>query len=67
MTGTESETETLKELDVDTREAWEHYHDQLRELTGDEYERTEPESWDQLQSELQRLERRREELKATPA
>lgn len=67
MTGTESDTEILRELDADTRQAWEHYHDRLRELTGDEYERTELESWDELQSQLQRLERRREDLKATPA
>ena len=45
----------------------EHYSDRLRELTGDEYERVESESWDELQSELQRLERRREELMAGAA
>jgi cell division septum initiation protein DivIVA len=67
MTSTIPEAEILRELEEDTRQAWEHYQDRLRELTGDEYERAEAESWDELQSELQRLERRREDHKPTPA
>ena len=64
MTSTIPEAEILRELEQDTRQAWEHYQDRLRELTGAEYERAEAESWDELQSELQRLDRRREDLKA---
>ena len=67
MTSTIPEAEILKELEEDPRHAWEHYQERLRELTGDEYERAESESWDDLQSELQRLERRREDVKPTPA
>jgi polyhydroxyalkanoate synthesis regulator phasin len=65
MTSTIPEAEILREFEKDTRDAWEHYQDRLRELTGAEYERVEAESWDELQSELQRLDRRREDLKAT--
>ena len=67
MTSTLPEAEILRELEEDTRQAWEHYREPLRELTGDAYERAEAESWEQLQSELQRLERRREDHKPTPA
>ena len=67
MTSTIPEAEILRELEEDTRQAWEHYQDRLRELTGDEYERTEAESWEELQSQLQQLERRREDHKPTPA
>ena len=67
MTSTIPEAEILRELEQDTRQAWEHYQDRLRELTGDEYERAETESWDELQSELGRLDRRREDLKPTTA
>jgi hypothetical protein len=67
MTSTIPEAEILRELEKDTRDAWEHYQVRLRELTGAEYERVEAESWDELQSELQRLDRRREDLKPTVA
>ncbi len=67
MTSTVPDTDILRELDEDTRQAWEHYQSRLRELTGEEYERVESESWDELQSELQGLERRREDVKPTPA
>jgi hypothetical protein len=67
MTSTIPEAEILRELEKDTRDAWEHYQIRLRELTGAEYERVEAESWDELQSELERLDRRREDLKATAA
>jgi len=67
MTSTIPKAEILRELDKDTRQAWDHYQDRLRELTGDEYERVESESWGELQSELQRLEQRREDVEPTPA
>jgi hypothetical protein len=52
----------LRELDASTRRAWSEYNERLRELTGEEYERIERESWDELQSELRKLERRRRSL-----
>ncbi len=67
MTATIPDTDRLRELEADTRQAWSTYSDRLRELTGDEYERIEPESWTELQNELQRLEREREELTAGAA
>jgi hypothetical protein len=57
----------LRELEADTRRAWEHYTEQLRDLTGDEYERAEHESWEHLQNELRTLERQRAILTAEPA
>jgi hypothetical protein len=67
MTSTIPEAEILRELEKDTRDAWEHYQVRLRELSGAEYERVEAESWGELQSELERLDQRREDLKATAA
>ena len=67
MTATAPDTDRLRELDADTRQAWSAYNDRLRELSGDEYERAESESWTELQNELQRLEREREALGAGPA
>jgi hypothetical protein len=67
MTATAPDTERLQELEADTRLAWSTYSDKLRELTGDEYERVESESWMELQAELQRLEREREDLMAGAA
>jgi hypothetical protein len=67
MTSTIPEAEVLREIEEDTRQAWEHYQERLRELSGDEYERAESECWDELQSELQRLEQRREGHEPTPA
>jgi hypothetical protein len=64
---TASDTEILRELDADTRQAWSNYSGSLRELTGEEYERVESESWSELQTELERLERRRERLKPAAA
>jgi hypothetical protein len=64
MTATAPDKERLQELEADTRLAWSSYSERLRELTGDEYERIETESWTELQAELQRLEREREELMA---
>jgi cell division septum initiation protein DivIVA len=67
MTATAPDMDRLRELDADTREAWIAYSDRLRELTGDEYERVESESWTELQNELQRLEHERDELTANAA
>ena len=67
MTATAPDTERLQELEADTRLAWSTYSARLRDLAGDEYERVESESWMELQAELQRLEREREELMAGAA
>jgi hypothetical protein len=56
------DTQQLRKLEAGTRRAWSAYNQRLRELTGEEYERTESESWEQLQTELQRIEQRRESL-----
>jgi hypothetical protein len=55
-------TEKLRELEDDERRAWITYRETLRELTGEEYERAEHDSWEQLQDELRQLERRRRSL-----
>ena len=44
------------------RRAWGEYTERLRDLTGEEYERVESESWEQLQAELRELERERAAL-----
>jgi len=67
MTATAPDKDRLLELEADTRQAWSVYSDRLRELSGEEYERAESESWDELQNELQRLDREREELMAGAA
>ena len=51
--------EKLREIDEDTRRAWNTYSDRLRELSGEAYERAERDCWTTLQGELRRLERRR--------
>jgi hypothetical protein len=56
------DAEKLRELDDGERQAWQAYSDQLRDLSGEEYERVESEMWDELQRELRRLERRRKTL-----
>jgi rubrerythrin len=56
------DADKLRELDDDERQAWQAYSEQLRGLTGADYERVESESWDQLQRKLRRLERRRKTL-----
>ena len=54
--------EQLQELDAETRQAWSSYSERLREVTGHEYERLEPEFWEELQTELRRLEGQRDSL-----
>ncbi len=55
MTAIAHDAEKLRELDDGERRAWKAYSEQLRELSGEEYERVETESWDELQRELRRL------------
>ena len=62
MSTTAPDLDKLRELDEGTRRAWMTYNEQLRDLTGDEYERVETASWTELQRELRRLERRRASL-----
>jgi hypothetical protein len=52
----------LLELEAGTREAWSAYNERLRDLSGDEYELAESDSWTELQSELRRIEHQRESL-----
>jgi hypothetical protein len=49
----------LRELDQDLQRAWTDYYDSVQDLTGEAYEQVEAESWDVLQGELRRIERRR--------
>lgn len=62
MTAIAPDSDKLRQLDDDTRRAWSAYRERLRELTGEEYELAERESWTQLQSELRGVERRRRSL-----
>ena len=64
MTALAPDLKTLHELEDDTRRAWKLYSERLRDLSGDEYERVEHESWTKLQNELTRVERRRRSLSA---
>ena len=59
MTTIAPDTEKLRELDEDERRAWNEYYDNIQDLTGEQYEQVELESWDTLQGELRRIERRR--------
>jgi hypothetical protein len=67
VTATATEAEKLRELDEDMRRAWADYADVLRELRGAEYDAAEDESWEKLQAQLTRLERRRKRLAAERA
>ncbi len=61
------DTEKLRELDDEKRRrAWNDYYDNVQELSGEEYEQVELESWDTMQGELRRIERRRRLLSVTP-
>jgi|HubBroStandDraft_6_1064221.scaffolds.fasta_scaffold662840_2 predicted phage gp36 major capsid-like protein len=62
LTSIAADDERLRELDADMRRAWGEYSERLRELSGEEYERVEHESWEQLQAELRELERERASL-----
>ncbi|HEY3729540.1 MAG TPA: hypothetical protein VGL51_20360 [Solirubrobacteraceae bacterium] len=67
MTSVAPEIEQLRELEAGTRQAWISYSERLRDLTGEEYERAESESWSELQTELRRIEQERESLTASAA
>jgi rubrerythrin len=56
------DADKLRELNDGERQAWQTYSQRLRDLTGEEYERLEPESWAELQRQLRQLERRRRTL-----
>ena len=62
MTAIVHDTDKLREIDDGKRQAWKAYSERLRGLTGEEYDQAEAESWDELQRELRRLERRRKTL-----
>lgn len=64
MTAIVHHSDKLRELDDGERQAWQVYADRQRALSGEEYERVEADSWDELQRELRRLERRRKTLTA---
>src|ERR1700759_596980 len=51
-----------REFDVGTRRAWSAYSQRLQGLNGEAYEDAERESWAELQSELRRLEPRRQSM-----
>ncbi len=52
----------MRELDAFERQAWQAYSQRLRDLTGEEYERAESDSWAELQRDLRQLARRRRTL-----
>jgi hypothetical protein len=54
-----ADAEKLRELDEDTRRAWESYQEKTRDLAGSEYDEAELDAWTDLQEELRRVERRR--------
>jgi hypothetical protein len=62
VTAIAPDSDQVRQLDDDTRRAWKAYSERLRQLSGEEYERAERESWAKLQSELRRVERRRRSL-----
>ena len=66
MTPAATDAQQLRELEEDIRRAWTDYREQLRELSGDEYERAEHDRWTELQDELTALERRRRQLVVEP-
>jgi cell division septum initiation protein DivIVA len=62
MTAVVHDTDPLREIDDGRRQAWNAYSDRLRDLAGEEYDQAESESWDELQRELRRLDRRAKTL-----
>ena len=65
MTAITRETDPLRELDADVKQAWKTYSERLHGLSGSEYEDAESACWTELQRELRRLERRRKLLSRT--
>jgi hypothetical protein len=62
VTATVHDADKLRELVDGERQAWEAYSHRLRDLSGEEYERVESDSWAELQRQLRQLERRRRTL-----
>lgn len=62
MTSVAPDRDQRSEPDPCTRQAWSDYSERLRELTGEEYERAESESWLKLQTELRRIQQEQETL-----
>jgi hypothetical protein len=62
VAATVHDDDKLRALDAGERQAWQTYSRRVRNLTGEEYERVESESWAELQRELRQLERRRRTL-----
>lgn len=58
---------TLEEVVERTQEAWTDYREQLRDLSGRDYDEAEHRAWERLQRELRGLEARRTELEAALA
>lgn len=67
MTTIATDSQKVRELDEDTRRAWQAYHDRTHQLNGEAYDYAELESWAILQNELRRLERRRRVVSARAA
>jgi hypothetical protein len=62
-----ADEDRIRELEAETRRAWGKYSERVRDLSGEEYERAEHESWERLQEELRALEDRRAALGHAPA
>ncbi len=60
MTTIAADADKLRELDRDTHRAWIEYREKTRALSGQAYEHAELEAWTELETELRRLERRRQ-------
>jgi hypothetical protein len=58
---------TLEGVAVRTHEVWTAYRDELRDLSGRDYDDAEHHAWERLQAELRDLEERRTELEAVLA
>jgi hypothetical protein len=52
----------LRELEEQTRRAWDTYRDSLARLEGEEYEAAEQRCWDRLQRKLSEFDRERAEI-----
>ena len=56
------DAEKVRELDAFERQAWQAYSQRLQDLSGEDYERAESDSWAELQRQLVQLARRRKTL-----
>jgi hypothetical protein len=48
-------TTVARDLEQETRRAWDEYADSVRDLHGEEYDRTELDAWTHLQATLHAL------------